>query len=80
MGGNFPIGRVLYKLRMRKSIEEAVKWYQQKQTLNRQRDPTSTLAKDSYTTTQKRSKIITINVVRGTGFRRSDGAYSSRNI
>lgn len=28
MGGTFTIGKMFYKLRMRKSLEEAIKWYQ----------------------------------------------------
>lgn len=39
MGATFSIGKIFYKLRMRKSIDEAIKWYQQKKTLRMQRDP-----------------------------------------
>jgi hypothetical protein len=34
MGGTFNIGRILYKMRMRKPIDEAIKWYEQKKALN----------------------------------------------
>lgn len=40
MGSTYSIGRIFYKLRMRKPIDEAVKWFQSKQNLKAQRDPT----------------------------------------
>lgn len=33
MGGSFTIGKILYRMRMRKTIDEALKWFNQKQTL-----------------------------------------------
>jgi hypothetical protein len=33
MGGSFALGKVFYKMRMRKTIDEALKWYEQKKTL-----------------------------------------------
>jgi hypothetical protein len=39
-GKTFGIGRILFKMRMRKSLDEAVKWFNQKKALMAQRDPT----------------------------------------
>jgi len=41
IGSQFAIGRILYRMRMRKPIDEALKWHQQKKTLKAQRDPVS---------------------------------------
>lgn len=40
MGGTFSIGRIFYRMRMRKTIDEAIRWYDQKKALREQRDPT----------------------------------------
>lgn len=39
--GGFAIGKVFYKMRMRKSVEEALKWFQQKKALKFNKDPAS---------------------------------------
>ena len=41
MGGTYSIGKVFYRMRMRKTIDEALKWFNQKKTLRAQRDPAS---------------------------------------
>jgi hypothetical protein len=62
----FSIGKVFYKLRMRKSIEEAVKWYQQKRAMRISRDPASlALSQNNGNKNGKaRSKVVIIQVLR----------------
>jgi len=64
--GGFPIGKIFFKMRMRKSIDEAMRWYQQKRALRISRDPASLALNQSSANGggagKGRSKVITINI------------------
>ena len=77
MGGTFTIGRVFYKMRMRKAIDEALRWYEQKRALRVQRDPTLAMKQDihSYTNQNKKSKVVSITVLKCFDLKRSDQTY-----
>lgn len=80
MGGTYSIGKVFYRMRMRKTIDEALKWFNQKKTLRAQRDPSSIVT--DYVPHQlgglkKRSKIVTIHILKCFDLRRpGDSSYS----
>lgn len=44
IANGYLIGKIFYKMRMRKSLDEALKWFQQKRALRVSRDPTSAIA------------------------------------
>ena len=66
MGSTFSLGKIFYKMRMRRPIEEAVKWFQQRTALKKQRDPNTIineyqLAQSGYGgILKKRSKAVTV--------------------
>ena len=83
MGGSFSLGRIFYKMRMRKSLEEAIKWYQQKKALRQTRDPSLGMKEEapfSYNTS-KRSKIIEIAVLKCYDLQRGgQSSYNSKEM
>jgi len=66
----YSIGRVIYKMRMRKPIEEAVKWFQQKRALRLSRDPQAQALGQAEGVVRGRSKVVTIGVGRCLNLRR----------
>jgi len=75
MGATFSIGKVLYKMRMRKVIDEAIKWYEQKKALRAQRDPMTIVNEyqpHSYGPQKKKSKVVTVHVMRCYDLKRSE--------
>ncbi len=83
MGATFAIGKVLYKMRMIRPIEEAVKWYEQKKALKIQRDPTSIVNEyqpHSYGPARKRAKVVTVHVLRCFNLKRSESTYNSKEM
>jgi hypothetical protein len=63
--GEFLIGKIFYKMRMRKPIDEAIRWYQQKRALRISKDPSSLAMGGVVDGKPKgRSKIVTIQVLR----------------
>ena len=40
MGGSFSIGKLFYKMRMKKPIDLAIKWFEKNKSLGESRDPT----------------------------------------
>ena len=62
IGGSYSIGKVFYRMRMRKSIEEALKWFEQKKALKIQRDPSTivNMHQPFDYLQKKRSKVVTI--------------------
>ena len=82
MGATFSIGKIFFKLRMRKSIDEALKWYEQKKTLRMQRDPTAIVQEyqpHSYGQ-KKRSKVVTVQVLKCMNLKRPSQAYSNKQM
>mmetsp|Transcript_30428 Transcript_30428/g.22575 ORF Transcript_30428/g.22575 Transcript_30428/m.22575 type:complete len:112 (+) Transcript_30428:191-526(+) len=82
MGATYAIGRIFYKMRMRKDIDEALKWYTQKKQLKKERDPTIDM-KDhiySYTQQKKNAKIFSITVMKCFNLTRPDQTYSSKDM
>lgn len=77
MGASYTIGKIFYKMRMRKPIDEALRWYEQKKTLRAQRDPTIIMSQDihSYVNQNKKSKVVSITVLKCLDLKRSDLTY-----
>lgn len=75
----YSIGKVFFKMRMRKSIEEAMRWYQQKRVLRISRDPASLALANSAGGGQlrSRSKVITIHVMSCRELKRPDQASAA---
>ena len=48
MGGTFTIGKMFYKMRMRRVLDEALRWYEQKRTLKNSKDPAAAFSKDPH--------------------------------
>ena len=74
MGATYGIGKVLYKMRMRRSLDEAMKWFLQKKTLKAQRDPMTIVNEyqpHEYGTQKKRSKVVTVHVMKCFDLKRS---------
>mmetsp|Transcript_35322 Transcript_35322/g.34350 ORF Transcript_35322/g.34350 Transcript_35322/m.34350 type:complete len:293 (-) Transcript_35322:159-1037(-) len=67
-------------MRMRKSIDEAMKWYQQKKQLKIERDPTLKDQVHSYAAQKKNAKIISIQVLKCFNLSRQDQTYSSKDM
>lgn len=66
--GVFGVGRVLYKMRMRKPLDEALKWYQQNKTLQQQRNPVTSKV-NAY-----KKKNVTVKVTQALGLKHAQSA------
>eukprot|EP00347_Sterkiella_histriomuscorum_P001912 403370193 len=86
MGSTYSLGKIFYKMRMRRPIDEAVKWYQQRTALKKQRDPNTIINEyhphnyENGGFLKKRSKAITIQVAKCYDLKRPDNSYSSKQM
>ncbi|CDW86689.1 protein fantom [Stylonychia lemnae] len=83
LGSTFSIGKIFYKMRMRKPIDEAIKWYQQRVALKKKRDPNTIINQysqniDMYA--KRKQKAITIQIVKCFDLRRPGQQYNSKQM
>lgn len=68
----FVIGKVIYKMRMRKSMDEALRWYQQKRALKVSKDPSNAILATKQVGAM-RSKVVTIQILKCLGLKSTSG-------
>ena len=66
-------------MRMRKPIDETLKWYQQKKNLKAQRDPMSAIH-EYNAQGQRKSKVVTVHVLKCFNLKRPDNTYNSKEM
>jgi len=70
----FGVGRLLYKMRMRKPLDEAVKWFNQSKQLSHQRNPLYS-SKGAM-----KFKNITIKVEHASNLKHTHDVYSGQTM